>query len=192
MAMGGKGSGMFDKVGKERLSALWPDWVSMMTPATLCAETPARVFKNAWSNNLAECPQLLISRLDGPLYFGSVEHVRRAFRRFETERQGQKHMIFIVKGVGAIDMLGADLLIEEATRRHKRGGSFHLQTKTPRTISKLARFKVMKALTKQQIHLSKRDTIADVFPLLGPNVCATCKARIFSECPRAPAVAGHE
>lgn len=144
--------------------------------------TPTRVFKNAESNKLAECPQLLISRLDGPLYFGSVEHVRRAFRKLETDRPSQKHMLFIVKGVGEIDMPGAELLIEEAERRHKRGGSFHLQTKTPRTISKLARYKVMKSLTKEQIHLSKRDAIAEVFPLLNPEVCASCKVRIFSEC----------
>lgn len=145
--------------------------------------TPTRMFKNAAENNLAECPQLVVSRLDGPLYFGSVEHVRRTFRRFETERAAQKHMIFIVKGVGEIDMPGADLLIEEAERRAKRGGSFHLQTKTPRTLSKLARFKVMAALGRDRIHLSKRDAIAGVFPMLDPEVCRTCPARVFNECP---------
>ncbi|KCV82019.1 sulfate transporter [Actibacterium atlanticum] len=144
--------------------------------------TPTRMFKNAESNNLPECPQLMISRLDGPLYFGSVEHIRRQFRRFEQDRPQQKHMIFIVKGVGEIDMPGADLLIEEAKRRHGRGGSFHLQTKTPKTISKLARFKVMKALTKEHIHLSKRDAIAEVLPLLDPKVCANCEHRVFQEC----------
>lgn len=147
--------------------------------------TPTRMFKNAASNKLEECPQLLISRLDGPLYFGSVEFVRRQFRRFEVDRPEQKHMIFIVKGVGEIDMPGADLLIEEAERRHKRGGSFHLQTKTPRTISKLARLKVMKSLTREQIHLSKSDAITDVFPMLDPEVCANCKVRIFRECQKA-------
>ncbi|WBU59265.1 SulP family inorganic anion transporter [Paracoccus albus] len=148
--------------------------------------TPTRVFKNAAENGLAECPQLMFARLDGPLYFGSVEHVRRIFRRFEIERKAQKHMIFVVKGVGEIDMPGADLLIEEAARRHRRGGSFHLQTKTPRTISKLARFKVMKALTREHIHLSKRDAIAEIIPLLDPKICETCPHRIFSECPPAP------
>ncbi|WP_319824940.1 SulP family inorganic anion transporter [Thalassovita sp.] len=152
--------------------------------------TPTRVFKNAASNSLPECPQLIISRLDGPLYFGSVEHIRRQFRRFEIERPQQKHMIFIVKGVGEIDMPGAELLIEEAERRHRRSGSFHLQTKTPRTISKLARFKVMKALTKEHIHLSKRDAIAEVYPLLDPAVCARCKLRIFTECSAMPAEGG--
>lgn len=149
---------------------------------------PNRPFKNAANNNLPECPQLLIARLDGPLYFGSVEFIRRQFRRFEIERPSQKHCVFIVKGVGEIDLPGAELLIDEARRRDKMGGSFHLQTRTPRTISKLGRFKVMKSLTKHYIHLSKNDAIADIVPTLDQSVCATCQVRIFRECPAAPKI----
>lgn len=145
--------------------------------------TPRRRFGEVADENLRECPQLMITRLDGPLFFGSVEHVRRQFRRFEVDRPSQTHMLFVVKGVGEIDMPGAELLIEEAKRRHARGGSFHLQTRTPRTISKLARFRVMRSLTKQRIHLSKGDAIAEIVPMLDPVVCATCTARVFKECP---------
>ncbi len=149
---------------------------------------PNRPFKNAATNNLPECPQLLIARLDGPLYFGSVEFIRRQFRRFEIERPSQKHCLFIVKGVGEIDLPGAELLIDEAKRREIMGGSFHLQTRTPRTISKLGRFKVMKSLTKHYIHLSKNDAIADIVPTLDQSICATCQTRIFRECPEAPKI----
>lgn len=129
---------------------------------------------------------LMVTRLDGPLYFGSCEYIRRQFRRFKAERPEQLHMNFIVKGVGEIDMSGADLLIQEAERRRDRGGSFHLQTKSPRTTSKLARFKVMRALTKKNIHLTKRDAISETIPLLDPSVCARCTARIFNECAQLP------
>lgn len=145
--------------------------------------TPRRVFKNAASNNLQECPQIMFARIDGPLYFGSVEWVRRRFRRFEIERPDQKHMVFIVKGIGEIDLPGAELLIEEAKRRHDRGGSFHLQTETPKTISKLARFHVMKNLTKKHIHLSKGDAIAETVPMVDQSICATCSVKLFRECP---------
>lgn len=127
-----------------------------------------------------------MARLDGPLYFGSCEFIRREFRHYEVERPEQKHMIFIIKGVGEIDMSGADLIIEEADRRRHRGGSFHLQTKTPRTIKKLARFRVMRALTRERIHLTKREAIAETVPLLDPKICATCAKRIFRECPSIP------
>lgn len=145
-----------------------------------------RVFTAAGRDHLPECPQLMIVRLDGPLYFGSVEYLRKQFRRFEIERKDQLHMIFIVKGIGEIDMPGADLLIEEAKRRHKRGGSFHLQTKTPKTISKLARYKVMRELSRQYIHLSKGDAIAEIVPTLDKSICATCHFRVFNECEAQP------
>lgn len=148
--------------------------------------SPTRRLTNAEQNDLPECPQLVIARIDGPLYFGSVEFVRRKFRMIEFERPDQKHMMLIVKGIGEIDLPGAELLIEEAQRRHKRDGSFHLQTTTPRTINKLGRFKVMEALSKKHIHLSKGEAISEIVPLLSEDICATCKARIFHECAGRP------
>lgn len=148
--------------------------------------TNTRKFTNVERTPLPECPQLVMARVDGPLYFGSVEFVRRKFRSIEHERPEQKHMMLIVKGIGEVDLPGGELLIEEAQRRHKRGGSFHLQTTTPRTISKLGRFKVMEALTKHHIHLSKGEAIAEIVPLLDVDICANCTARIFHECAGRP------
>lgn len=149
-------------------------------------DSKRRVFKPAGQDQVDECPQLVIARIEGPLYFGSVEYLRRQFRRFEIERKDQLHMIFIVKGIGEIDMPGADLLIEEAQRRQRRGGTFHLQTKTPKTISKLARYKVIRELSREYIHLSKGDAIAEIVPTLDKSICATCHKRIFFECEAQP------
>lgn len=154
--------------------------------------SPRRVFKNAASNNLPECPQLMVARLDGPLFFGSVEFLRRELRRLEQERSSQKHMLFIVKGNGDIDLAGADLLLEEATRRQRRGGSLHLQVKTPKTLEKLARYKVIRGLSKDRIHLSKGDAIAAIVPTLDPRICAQCSSKIFLECSGRPKAVGDE
>lgn len=147
---------------------------------------PRRMFRDASDAAIRECPQLLLVRLDGPLFFGSVEFVRRQFRRYEALRARQIHMLFVVKGVGEIDLPGADLLIEEARRRGGRGGSFHLQTRSARTLTKLARFKVMRVLTRGRIHMSKGEAIATILPMLDPGICAHCTARIFLECPPPP------
>ena len=148
--------------------------------------SPRRMFVDAAPHHLRECPQMMIARLDGPLFFGSVEFVRRQFRRFERERPGQRHMLFIVKGVGEIDLPGADLLIDEAGRRQRRGGALHLQTRTPRMIARLARFKVMRVMGRSNLHLSKGDAVAAIVPTLDPAICATCTARVFLECARQP------
>lgn len=145
--------------------------------------TPSRQFRSARLYRLEECPQLIIPRLDGPLYFGTVEAIRREFRRYRLERPEQKHILFITTGVGEIDMPAAELLIEEARRRERIGGSLHLKVLSLRTIDKLARFRVVKALGKGNIHLSKQDAIAAIVPRLDPSICATCTARIFRECP---------
>lgn len=148
--------------------------------------TKHRVFRSADTHNLPECPQLSFVRMDGPFYFGSVEHVRRKFREIERKRAAQKHMLFMVKGVGEIDLPAAELLIEEARRRKRRGGSFHVQAKQVAAIERLNRFHVSEALSTEHVHTSKGDAIAEIVPTLDQSICATCTARIFRECPEPP------
>lgn len=148
--------------------------------------TAHKVFRSAETHGLKECPQLVFVRMDGPFYFGSVEHVRRKFREIERTRAQQKHMLFMVKGVGEMDLPAAELLIEEARRRKRRGGSFHVQAKAVGAIKRLNRFHVSEALSTSHVHTSKGDAIQEIVPTLDESVCATCTARIFNECPAAP------
>lgn len=143
---------------------------------------PRRPFRPALANGLAQCPQPMSVGLDGPLYFGSVDAVRRKFRAFETLYPAQTNMIFVIRGVGQIDLPGAELLIEEAERRRARGGALCIQTKIARTIDHLDRYGVTGHLPAQKIHLSKGDAIAYLVPRLDDTLCATCHARIFAEC----------
>jgi SulP family sulfate permease len=152
--------------------------------------TKHRVFRNSETHNLPECPQLVFVRMDGPFYFGSVEHVRRRFREIERKRAKQKHMLFMVKGVGEMDLPAAELLIEEARRRKRRGGSFHVQAKAVEAIKRLDRFHVSEALSTEHVHTSKGDAIAEIVPNLDLSICATCTARIFRECPPPPELSG--
>lgn len=149
--------------------------------------TKHRVFRNAETHNLPECPQLVFVRLDGPFYFGSVEHVRRRLREIERKRAQQKHMLFMVKGVGEMDLPAAELLIEEARRRKRRGGSFHVQAKAVEAIKRLDRFHVSETLSTEHVHTSKGDAIAEIVPRLDKSICDQCTLRIFKECPPPPA-----
>lgn len=154
--------------------------------------TRHRVFRSSETHGLTECPQLVFVRMDGPFYFGSVEHVRRRFREIERKRASQKHMLFMVKGVGEMDLPAAELMIEEARRRKRRGGSFHVQAKHVGAISRLNRFHVAEALSTEHVHTSKGDAIAEIVPTLDQSICATCTARIFKECPPPPGLTAGE
>jgi len=147
---------------------------------------PMRTFRDATMFKLPECPQIIITKIDGPLYFGSVEYVRRRFRAIERARPKQKHMLFVTSGTGEIDMAAAELMIEEAHRRKARGGSFHVQSKTPKAISRFDKFHVQEELAGGHTHVSKHDAIREMVSMADPSICATCTARIFRECPEAP------
>jgi SulP family sulfate permease len=78
-------------------------------------------------------------------------------------------------------------MIGEANRRKARGGSFHVQSKTPKAISRFDKFHVPEQLPGGHTHVSKHDAIREMVSALDKSICATCTARIFRECPTAPA-----
>ncbi|MGJ8624019.1 MAG: SulP family inorganic anion transporter [Yoonia sp.] len=143
---------------------------------------PRHPFRPAFANNLAQCPQMMSVGLDGPLYFGSVEAVRRKFREFEALYPAQKNMIFVIRGVGQLDLPAAELLIDEAKRRRARGGELCVQTKIARTIEQLDRYGATRHFGSKGVHLSKGDAIAYLVPRLDDRICAGCHLRIFAEC----------
>ena len=151
--------------------------------------TPGKMFRPARKYGLKECPQLVIARIDGPMYFGSVDHLRQRLRRIERERPKQKHMMLTIKGVGELDFSGAELLIEEARRRQQHGGSLHIAARHGPMVTALRRFQVLQAIGGARLQGNKRDAIRGVVAELDLKICATCKTRIFDECPPAPPVA---
>ncbi|HSM41470.1 MAG TPA: SulP family inorganic anion transporter [Afifellaceae bacterium] len=145
-----------------------------------------RKFRNADMHNLPECPQILSVRLDGPLYFGSVEHVEREFRKIERRRYDQKHVVLYLKGVGDVDLAGADLLIEEIREIKKRGGSFEIVALYPPLLRRLRRFHVIDEIGEDNLHISKGDAIAAAIKRIDLEICRKCRARVFLECAELP------
>lgn len=144
---------------------------------------PRRSFRPAGENNLAQCPRMMLAGLDGPMFFGSVDAIRREFRRIEADHPDQTTLAFAIRGTGKLDLPSAELLIEEAKRRRARGGHLYVQTKVSRTRKLLERYGVATVLPEKSIHMSKGDIIADAVPGLDQNICASCTKRIFRECP---------
>lgn len=145
-----------------------------------------RKIRNAELLELPECPQILLLRLDGPLYFGSVEHVENAMRRMEVERPNQKHILFILKGVGDVDLSGGDLLIAEARRIAKRGGSLSLITAYQPLVRSLNRMHVLEHLGEESLFGTKGLAIRKTIKQLDMDICAHCRFRVFDECSKLP------
>ncbi len=146
-----------------------------------------RTFRNAEAFNLPECPQFMICRFDGPLYFGSIDFLEAEFRRIAVERPGQKHIVVNLKGVGDIDLAGVDSIIREARRRKETGGDLYAISKAPHFISRLRRLGLYRSIGEDHVFIDKQVAIATVVPKLDRTICATCTKRVFHECSFMPA-----
>lgn len=148
---------------------------------------PHRPFRNAVIYDLPECPQAAFVRLDGALYFGSVDYLERMLERLSWERPRQRKLVLILRGVGDIDMPGAELIIAEAKRRRALGGDLYLVARFRPLLQTLERFHVIEALGPDNVCETKDMAITRIVDGVDRDICATCQSRIFRECPRAAA-----
>ncbi|MEP3331553.1 sodium-independent anion transporter [Sedimentitalea sp.] len=134
-------------------------------------------------------PQIVTVRLDGPLYFGSAEHVARAFDGMRRKRPGQKIVLFYLKGSGKIDLAGADFLIKAMRQVREAGGSFHMIALFPPLLASLRRLHVIEELGEENLHISKGEALAASLSEIDTDICACCSKRVFLECEGLPAPA---
>ncbi|TNF18987.1 MAG: SulP family inorganic anion transporter [Rhodobacteraceae bacterium] len=144
-----------------------------------------RVFMNAETFNLPQCPQIRFVRIEGPLFFASVEHVEREFRRME-DRDGFKTCILNLKGVGKIDLAGADFILSEARRARAHGHDLHLIAANPDVLGVLDRLHCLDVLGRENVHPHKSDAIRPAVARASDAICKTCTIRCFNECADKP------
>lgn len=149
-----------------------------------------RLLRGVEHHGLEQCPQISVQRLEGPLFFGSVEHVEREFRRFESAHPGRRLKILALKGLGRIDLSGVDLLVSEFLRARKSGGDLHVVIAYKDTVLELKRMNLLSVIDKSRIHPSKAEAIGTVMQQVDPSRCATCRVRAFVECAGKPAPEG--
>lgn len=145
----------------------------------------SRKFRNVRLLGLPDCPQLLTLRLDGPLYFGSADHVAQAIRKAEIGRAVPPDVALVLKGVGQIDLAGAQMLVREIRRVRNGGRRFRIVAPYPPLARALEKFGVLDALGPDCLHASKWELVQTAIATMDPLICVTCRARIFWECPDA-------
>ncbi|MFV0383506.1 SulP family inorganic anion transporter [Paracoccus sp. (in: a-proteobacteria)] len=159
---------------------------SLRVSAPVKAASGRRKFRNADLHGVPECPQMVTVRLDGPLYFGSVEHVEAEWKKLRHKRPGQVHVVFYLKGVGKIDLSGADFLIHAIREVRAQGGNFYIVALFPPLLECLRRFHVLEELGEDHLHISKGDAIAAAIEKMDMSICQGCTKRVFIECDTLP------
>ncbi|QTN23747.1 SulP family inorganic anion transporter [Rhizobacter sp. AJA081-3] len=136
-----------------------------------------------------ECPQLKMLFVDGPLYFGAIDHVQRNLRAVDADAPARKHLLLLAPGINFVDSAGADLLAQEARRRKALGGGLYFHRLQPQVVDTLERAGCLDDIGRAQLFAIGDDVVDRIFPKLDPEVCRRCTVRAFRLCRTAPSPA---
>ena len=158
-----------ERVSKPRIVTRAPD-----------PRLPKHAFSSA--SDIPQCPQLRFLRIDGSLFFGSVNHVEDAFARFAANYPEQKHLAIIAEGINFADLVGGEALVKEAKRRKALGGDLYLVGVKQGLWDSLEQCECIDNIGDRNVFHSKKVAITAIFQKLDKSICSTCSARIFREC----------
>lgn len=133
-----------------------------------------------------ECPQLKLLRIEGATYFGAAQFVGDKLHELRQRAPKQKRLLVMAKSMNFIDLAGAELWENEATRRRLMGGDLYFHRPRQAVLDVWRKTGFIDRLGEANIFDSKTAAIAAIFETLDPAICATCTARIFKECATAP------
>jgi len=132
---------------------------------------------------LVQCPQLKIIRIDMSIYFGSANHIQSRLHEI-SEKDGYHHILIICTGVNFIDMTGAEMLMQEATRLEELGGGLYFAEIKPRVYDFISRAHFIRHIGNDHFFDEKKTAIHEIIKRLDMERCRTCKVRVFEDCPQ--------
>jgi len=135
---------------------------------------------------LPECPQLVLLRMEGSIYFGAAAHVQEQLHLLRTGAPSQKHLLVMAKSMNFVDLAGADVWAAEMRERRAVDGDLYFHRPRPQVIELWERTCFVDALGRDHLFPDKRSAIGTIFERLDPAVCAACPVRLFWECHRLP------
>lgn len=101
-------------------------------------------------------------------------------------RRSGKTRVLSLKGVGKIDLSGADFLIREMRRARRYGRDMHVIAANPSVLDALRRLGCVEELGEGNIHDHKGDAISAAVSAAEDGICARCRLRVFAECSPKP------
>ncbi len=132
----------------------------------------------------SECQYLKIIRIDGPLFFGAVNHVSEYLYNIDKSLLRKRNVLILGCGINFIDVAGAELLAQEARRRHAQRGGLYLCEFQPQVYSVLERGRYLDIIGKEHVFATQKEAIGKIISEVDEIICRNCKKHVFKECPR--------
>ena len=145
-----------------------------------------RMFLNVKKYHLVTCPQLMIFRIEGSLFFGAIESVSE--RMNELYHRKEKHLLLVANNINLIDTSGAEFLVSEVNRWRRHGKQVYFSGFKLRSREYLKKGNYWDEIGESFIFANKEEAVSTIFPKLDPPTCQNCKAQLFLECPKFEAV----
>jgi SulP family sulfate permease len=133
--------------------------------------------------DLKECPQLKIIRIDGSAFFGAVDYIQLQIRKISARHHEPAYILLHCSGINFIDIAGAEMLCQEASKLQKRGGRLSFCAMNNSVKKELERMHYLERLGAENFYLTTDDALKVLVPMLDINICDTCDKRIFQQCP---------
>lgn len=151
------------------------------------ANQPERTFTplDEFPDAVATCPQLRLVRIEGAVFFGAVPHVMEQLHGDDDEK-GKKFALAMVKSMNFIDLAAAEMWEKELADRRARGGDLYFHRPRRQVLETWKRSGFLEKLGEKNIFFAKRDALGHIVPRLDPEICASCRARVFTDCPPLP------
>jgi SulP family sulfate permease len=146
-----------------------------------------RRFTYLLRKSLPECPQVKFLRIDGSIFFGSVNHVSTEIRELVDEQAPEVHTLVIVaQGINFIDVAGSEWCLQEAKRWKQKGGGLYFTGLKLIAQETLIRGGFRAEIGEDHFFVSKELALKALVPKLKDEICANCTKRIFQECVNKP------
>ncbi len=147
--------------------------------------TENRIIRNIHRHSLEVCPQIKIIRIDGSLYFGSVDYVQKEIGKLTKDEI--KHLIIVAKGINFMDASGVHLLESEISRIENLGGCIRICSLKGTVLDEVKSMPVFKSFLVNYLTNNTKDAIIGILQHIDKEKCRHCSARIFNECAGFPA-----
>ncbi|WP_459618788.1 SulP family inorganic anion transporter [Bordetella sp. 2513F-2] len=133
-------------------------------------------------NELPECPQLKLLRMEGSVYFGAAAHVADRLQALRAAPDAPRHLLVMSKSMNFVDHAGAEVWEDELRKRRLAGGDLYFHRPRPEVMQTWRRTGFLQRLGEDHLFPDKSTAISDIYARLDPGICARCTARIFREC----------
>lgn len=146
------------------------------------ASSAKNMFLNVDEYNLETCPQLMIYRMEGSLFFGSVDHVADEMDALFS--RPEKYLILVANNINLIDHSGAEYLASEVKKWSNNGKQIYFSGLKQKAHQFLNEGGYLEEIGKSRFYSNKQYVIKKVYSKLDHNICCECSVQLFRECPK--------